>query len=177
MIAGLIITLLILLMVYIGVTRRTKIQQDTLDQFYKDFIKEKNGNFISFKKSLSESELPVVRMTINGKRYGFLLDSGANWNFIDRSLVESLRKEILLPTVGKGKATSATNTIQTEYIMLPLSYNNMKFEERFSVADMKAQFDESTKGTKIKIHGLIGNDFMQKYRWKLDFVKMAAILP
>lgn len=146
-------------------------------KFYMNLIKEKNGEFISFKKSIVKSGLPLIKLTVGGERYGFLLDSGANVNWLDKDCLGNIPKSAYELTSCEGiESYGASGSIEVEDKVCDLnfSYGNTKFKESFKVASLAQGFKVIEEETGYKLCGILGNEFFQEYRWKLDFDRMVV---
>lgn len=118
------------------------------------------------------SKLPTIKITINGTRYPFILDSGANTNVVDKSIVEALGLD---KEAVKYNLEGTSGTVQgTQYkTSMEFSYNNQVFQEEFNTLDMKNIRDQlSSIG--IEAYGMLGAAFFEKHRWSLDFNKMVV---
>lgn len=67
---------------------------------------------------------------------------------------------------GGGTMTPIVSTI--------ITYKGREFKEEFQVADMQKIFSKIKETTGVTIHGMLGNGFMQKYKYILDFDEMVA---
>lgn len=127
---------------------------------------------ISFKESLDLASLPIITFTHNKRKFNFLLDTGANKSIInERELftcdyVKLESTDILMGMDGIER--KVTN------IVLPISYKNKSYEEVFQVTDISNTFDEIKKSTGVTVHGILGSNFFQKYKYILDFDELVA---
>jgi hypothetical protein len=144
--------------------------------FFKHFIKEENNKFISFKELFYKADLPIITVDICGKLFNFILDSGANVNYINKKDIKelSLIKKDLFSSASytnKGSKYVGTegNTIETDSCDLTFNLEHEVFTEPFTIADMERGFSEVTKESDLHLHGILGNKFFQKYKWSLDF--------
>jgi predicted aspartyl protease len=117
--------------------------------------------------------LPI---TIDGKTYSFLFDTGATYTVLDASLKNLLGKpltkreleELLGIRVGQLDADTPTGKIRLPYyrpIDVMLGNMNLKTQHPFMAVDLT--FLGKVGGRKF--HGIIGMAFIRKYIWDLDF--------
>lgn len=145
------------------------------NEFAESAIKERSGQFISFKKNFIQSGLPLIKMTIGGNRYAFLLDSGASHNYLDVAFVEELAKGgISLQFIGSGEVTNSTETSEAEIVELRFSYNNHNYFDTFMITDMSVGFGQIAEDSGIQLVGILGGGFFQREHWKLDFDRMVV---
>ena len=64
--------------------------------------------------------------------------------------------------------------LDTEYIVMEFTYNGVKFDDLMQTVNMGEAFDTIKRESGVTLHGLIGNDFMQRFKYVLDFKDMIA---
>lgn len=131
---------------------------------YKEFQEKK----ISFFESLKLCGLPVITLTSNDVDVNFLLDTGANKSFIDINVVNDLMS---CKIEGKNAYVSGINDSksETELYDIVLSYKNILFENKFHAFDFSKSFGKVDKMYGVKINGIIGSDFLNKYKYVIDY--------
>lgn len=141
-------------------------------EYYLNIIKIREGEEINFSNDLIKSGLPIIKMTIMGVRYNFLLDTGANVNVLDDVFVNTLLEKGINPVYSSGdtifgssKPTECKNKIE-----LSFSYNNKNYTENFIVSeDVKNTFNLIKSEYNIEIVGILGSTFFTKHKMSLDF--------
>ena len=127
---------------------------------------------ISFKEGFDLTELPVVTFYSNNKKLHFLLDTGSNISYINSSLLKDLKVEdmdVKTNTVGvEGK------NMETHHYMIEIGYKEQKFKEEFGAIDLDLVFNAIEKESGIKIHGILGSKFLEKYKYILNFKELTA---
>ena len=137
---------------------------------YKDRLKHHTK--MSFKESLDLTDLPIVTFNIDNKKCNFLLDTGASESVINKSCLENYPYQ---EVKGTGTLTGLDGIKrQTEYVRMSLTYKNHEYSEIFTVTDMDKVFNHIKTETGVTLNGIIGNSFMQKYRYIIDFKELAA---
>jgi hypothetical protein len=141
------------------------------------FLNEKKADRMSFKEALDLTDLPIITFyqvkednSIN--KFNFLLDTGANLNVINKNS---------LPLINY-KDTENTNTVfgmegqeqNVKVVSIDCVYKDKKYIDTFQVIDMSNAFDIIKKESGVTLHGIIGNNFMQKYKYVLDFNEFVA---
>lgn len=134
--------------------------------------KKDKYDYLSFRESLDLTGLPIITFHQDKVKLNFMLDTGSNKNIIDKSIVSKIEN---IPIKGKtsimgfnGQKEVATNT------KIEMSHKNKILESNFQVLDMSVPFGEIKKEFGVTIHGILGNTFMQKYKYILDFDEMVA---
>lgn len=136
------------------------------------YFKRDNKDYMSFRESLALSDLPVITFFQNGVKLNFLFDTGANISIINKSMLGSLAyKETnrISKISGIGGGLSDIPIVDIEF-----EYKNNTFVDGFQVVDMSNTFSAIKKSTGVTVHGMIGNAFMQRYKYILDFDEMIA---
>lgn len=127
---------------------------------------------MSFKEAMDLVDLPIVTFYNNGKKFNFLLDSGATLSVIDSNILSSVEHKKLDNTGDlygmEGKKIKVT------FVRIPLEYKDTKYEEDFQVVDMGAAFKEIKSESGVSLSGILGNQFFKKYQYILDFESLVA---
>lgn len=134
--------------------------------------REKGRTLMSFKESMDLAELPVVTFYQGGKKFNFLLDTGSNLSLISKEAAERLDGEFLKgKTIVSGIGTGETSGVYRAI----LSYRDHYYDIDLNIAShLTATFAEIKAETGVQIHGLIGSQFFQKYKYILDFKELIA---
>lgn len=134
--------------------------------------KRKEQTKISFKEGLDLTELPIVTFNQGDVKLHFLLDTGSNISYIN---------EEVLPSIEATDLNSASNTfgvegngIETRHYSIVIGYRDQSFTEEFGAVNLSTAFKEIEKSSGIKLHGIIGNRFFEKYKYVLDFKELIA---
>lgn len=133
---------------------------------------KKNKRVMSFKEAMDLVELPVVTFYNEGKKFNFLLDTGATLSVIDSNILNNFPHE-------KKENTGVIfgmegNKIDVSYINASLMYRDKIYEEEFQVVDMAAPFNEVKAESGVTLSGILGNSFFKKYQYILDFNSLIA---
>jgi hypothetical protein len=134
--------------------------------------KQKEKTKISFKEGLDLTELPIVTFYQGAKKLHFLLDTGSNISYINKDVLKDIKAESL-------NASSCTfgvegGAIETLHYLIKIGYKDQEFEEEFGAVDLSGAFGAIEKASGIKLHGIIGNRFFEKYKYILDFKELIA---
>jgi hypothetical protein len=128
---------------------------------------------MSFKEAMDLAELPVVTFYQGHRKFNFLLDTGSNYSHICGKAAEYIKgtiSEAKGETSGIGGECSITHVISAA-----LGYNDTQYVINLCVTpSLDDTFTAIKKETGITVHGIIGNSFMQKYKYVLDFDKLIA---
>ena len=134
--------------------------------------KRKEQTKISFKEGLDLTELPIVTFKQGDKKLHFLLDTGSNISYINSEVVKDLEVEDLNAssnTVGVGG-----EDMETKHYNIKIGYKDQEFVEEFGALDLSGAFASIEAESGIKLHGIIGNRFFEKYKYILDFRELIA---
>lgn len=128
-------------------------------------------NTISFKESLESVGLPIITIKQNNFDMHFVVDTGSTFSLINEQVCKYIKfspiskKATIIGIDGVPKIVSS--------IKIRLNLNGNICEEVFQVTDMSASMKDIEEKLCIPIHGILGNSFMQKYKFVLDFNKKA----
>lgn len=134
--------------------------------------KRKEQTKISFKEGLDLTELPIVTFKQGDKKLHFLLDTGSNISYINNEVINDIEVEDLNAssnTVGVGG-----NDMETKHYNIKIGYKDQEFVEEFGALDLSGAFASIEAESGIKLHGIIGNRFFEKYKYILDFRELIA---
>lgn len=134
--------------------------------------KQKDETKISFKEGLDLTELPIVTFYQGSKKLHFLLDTGSNISYINKDVLDSIDAEDL----NESSSTFGVegSGVETHHYMIEIGYKDQKFREEFGAVDLTSAFGAIEKESGIKLHGIIGNRFFEKYKYILDFKDFIA---
>lgn len=122
---------------------------------------------MSFGEALDLTGLPIVTFTQGEHKLNFLLDSGANKSVINSDHLKALRHT---PT---GEMCSVFgmegNSVETYFTTIPFTYKNRSYTEEFQVVDLNSAINQVKSESGVNFIGIIGNSFLQKYKYILDF--------
>ena len=134
---------------------------------------------VSFEEYLSKIKLPVIEFNCNGKELLFILDTGSNGCHINRSVLSELglqtkpieKKEGVVGylATGNGVATPSSEECDAE-----LSLGEYKFNVSLNVEELDAAFDCIFKSDGVRVHGVLGTNFLRANNWTIDFANNIA---
>lgn len=124
-------------------------------------------NTIKFDKSFGELQLPIITFLNNDKEFNFLVDTGANMSIINSYYLQEF-KYISLETTGTifGMEGNVTNT---NFVSVVLQKGKDSFLNCYQAVDISNSFGRIEDSYSVKIHGVIGNDFLVKYGCLIDY--------
>lgn len=114
-----------------------------------------------------ENGFILLPVTIEGKVFNFILDTGAELNLIDPTIVGELNlKKLKRGTISNGK--DAQNKIRRVEID-SISIGGIEFEKTVAMIWDISKFSKYMSCKKID--GFIGNNLMRKSNWQIDYQK------
>lgn len=135
-------------------------------------IEDSKKDYMSFREALALAELPIVTFNQGDVKMNFILDTGANNNIIDERIIGLLQT---VETQRIGRITGIGGKREDiPFKNLTFTYKNKEFNDDFQVINMSHTFDAIKTATGVTAHGIIGNAFMQKNKYVLDFKEMVA---
>lgn len=134
--------------------------------------KQKEKTKISFKEGLDLTELPIVTFYQGNKKLHFLLDTGSNISYINEDVLKDVEAEDL--NASSNTFGVEGSGIETHHYMIEIGYKDQKFKEEFGAVNLSSAFGAIEKESGIKLHGIIGNRFFEKYKYILDFKELIA---
>lgn len=129
-------------------------------------IKKKNSE-ISFREAMDLAELPVITFYNGDRKINFLLDTGSNISYLNKSIVPSL----VVESTGEESNIIGIegNKVNCKICKMIIRRKNQEFEEEFSIADLDKAFRVVKEESGVQMHGILGSRFFEKYKYVLDF--------
>jgi len=128
---------------------------------------------VSFKQGIDLTDLPICTFRQGKKKLNFLLDTGSSQNIIDNRHVEDYRIKEFLNTdeslTGVGGAVHPATAC-----VMDLEYCGATFSAKYLISDVSAPFDMVKKTYGVNLHGILGSNFFQKYKYVIDFSSLIA---
>lgn len=122
---------------------------------------------ISFKESLDLTGLPIATFYNNNQKINLVLDTGCEKSLIDKTFAENL---ILTMSDEQYEVNGIEGVTELcDLCSIDLSYKNNKFKGLFLLKDFCSASRLMNENRGVVIHGLIGNEFFEKYKYVLDF--------
>ena len=143
----------------------------------KDELKKEKTK-ISFKESLDLVELPIITFMNNDKKLNLLIDSGSDISYLCSKVISELNltseeeKVELNIITGIKSVDSICNKVK-----LNLSFKDNNFVEKFIILpELDQQFDNIKKENGVKIDGVLGNSFLSKYKYIIDYKDLSVYM-
>lgn len=133
----------------------------------------KSYDFFSFEDLYKETKTPMLIVSIYGKKYRLLLDTGAHNSCLDMPFLRTIALHNPKAIISRDANYTAADgqVMQAFNIEMEFSIRNIDFKEKFMAMDL-AGVREFSRRENLKVVGVLGNDFFEKYQWKLDFDKL-----
>lgn len=133
--------------------------------------KEKKDSSVVPMEVQLPGNLPIIALSNNDVVFNFLLDSGSNISHICSDYLELLDCK-LLGTYKEGSVQGlGANNIGVTVCAATLNdVLGNSYNVNLSISDnLKAVFDSIERNTGVRVHGLLGTDFLKTYNYVLDF--------
>ena len=131
------------------------------------------NNKMSFQETLYLTDLPIVTFYNNGRKFNFVLDTGANQSIINQNDLDSCAYEKLEETTKLMGLDGNSQQVQT-LVSMNISHKNKEYVEKFQVSDLTPLLTAMKQAHGVSVHGIIGNTFFSRYEFVLDFDDMIA---
>jgi hypothetical protein len=125
---------------------------------------------ISVKKYMP-GDLPVITLTNNGVALNFLIDTGSNISHICPSVTSLIELQYTKSDVNKEIA--GLGALNQGGAVCFAKFKDVLSREYEIELSISKELEETTKyikkNTGVEIHGLLGTDFLQNYKYVIDF--------
>ena len=137
-----------------------------------DYCRQKKRENMSFREAMDLVELPVITFYNKDAKLNFLLDTGSDLSYINKSILPSLKyKEV---NESRNIISVGGNSQTLGCCDMTVTYRNQKFIDRFYISDLDEAFRAIKAETGVQIHGILGSKFFTKYKYILDFETLVA---
>lgn len=134
---------------------------------------------VSFDNYLKSLSLPAIDFECGGKTLTFILDSGSNGSHINRSVLNELgietkaieKKEGVEDYIATGNGVATPSSEKCDMV---LSLGEYKFNVSLNVENLDAAFDYIFKSDGVRVHGILGTNFLRANNWTIDFANNMA---
>ena len=131
-------------------------------------------NPLSFYESMKLCNLPIITMKVGDEDINFLLDTGSMESIMDVRVIELLK----LPYTPHEKTFDmygvTGNTVSVPSVLINLEYKDNIYEGHFMVKDLGDSMDMVKQEYGVRIHGVLGAKFFDRYSYVLDFANLVA---
>lgn len=136
------------------------------------YRRQKKKEVMSFREAMDLVELPIITFYNNDKKLNFLLDTGSDLSYINKSILPSLEYKKI--DESRNIISVGGNTQSLGCCDMTVTYKNKKFIDRFYISDLDEAFGVIKAETGVQIHGILGSKFFTKYKYILDFESLIA---
>lgn len=139
-----------------------------------NYCKQKKRENISFREAMDLVELPIITFYNKDTKLNFLLDTGSDLSYINKSILPSL--EYIEINESRNIISVGGNSQSLGCCNMTVTYKSQKFIDRFYISDLDEAFGAIKAETGVQIHGILGNKFFVKYKYVLDFKDLIAYI-
>jgi len=119
---------------------------------------------------LHQSGLPLIAVNLFNYGANLLIDTGSNMNLIDQQVYEYFKDALPEPTEEVQNIETFYGIVEGNRIDVPFSFENQEYEESFVLSALIAGISQRVyDDSGMEIHGILGNNFLMKHEWVLDF--------
>lgn len=130
-----------------------------------------NMAYIVLNNTVNTLGLPTITLKSEQKPFIFVIDTGSNSSHLDKAAANLLRKvpKDVIPAIP---TSGITGQLSSEGRITPIFTSDIfSFEYPLLITDLSNIIREIKEAGGPEIHGILGTDFLSKYRCHLDFKK------
>lgn len=141
-------------------------------KFFNIFRKKKK-HAISFKSGMDLTNLPIITVRHKDKKLNLLLDTGSTCCILDEKIIKKLDYE-------ETDETGETQTIIDGAVKGKFYNINIQFDSElfytcpFFSMNFVPIASKIKKSSGVTVHGIIGSDFFETFKYIIDFKKLIA---
>lgn len=163
---NIVIVIIIIVCIYLGALTYTivKVSKNVKEE------EQKHNSKVSFFETYKLTGIPIITMHSGKRDVNFMVDTGSNNSFIDSNLLQDI-DAVELPCVGKVCGLGK-KVLETHFYNIKLNLRDkIDFEFEFQAFDFSSTIPEQEV---VKINGILGSDFFDKYKYVIDFKEYIA---
>ena len=134
---------------------------------------------VSFKKGLDGMNLPFMKTEKNGYSVYFLLDTGANKNYIRQDFINIAEINADTITLDEVEEFYGIDNVchQTKTCNFRFNLGEYEYMEKYQVIpDGSALTFPTTDGNSFHVAGILGTPFMMKYKAQMNFATSEILI-
>lgn len=144
-----------------------------LEYQQQQFFNMKQNFSFPISYGLSKTGLPLIPVIVGDYALCFIIDSGATLSLLDSSVADRLgdlanknnKNSIILGIDGKHRELEHSTT-------LSFQIDEYTFTHTFDCESLFEALIKIEIESDIQVHGILGNDFLLKNKWIIDFEKL-----
>lgn len=127
--------------------------------------------YIVLNSTVQTLGVPTVTLNSEQQPFNFVIDTGSNASHIDKLAVEKLRK-VPKDVIPATPTSGISGALHSEGKVTPIfKLGIFSFECPMLITDLSNVINDIKQAGGPEIHGILGMDFLSKYRCHLDFKK------
>lgn len=133
-----------------------------------------NRSYIVPFQDYDKTDIPYITLEIQGMSCNFLVDTGCGVSIILKSVLSQIEYAESARKVQLEALTS--DSLHAGMVTIPISVNGKQIEEDFVIYD-KEDIANFQAHYNITIHGILGNEFLDKTGCQIDYKNHIVIIP
>ena len=158
------------------VKNRIILDFDNGEMYQKEACKVAANNltFVPMKVGIKGFLIPTISLSCNNHELTFIVDTGATSNMITHTIYDMSKKiKDIEPYIMKGLVSSYLAKEYELEFQIKMSYAGRLIKHVFLDVFTFIEYGSAISKTSVlnAVHGLIGNDFIHKNKWIIDFAE------
>ena len=133
-----------------------------------------NKSFILPFQNYDVTDIPYITLEIQGFLLNFLVDTGCGVSIILKDVLENIDYSESSRKVQLEALTS--DSLHADMVTIPITVNSKHIVEDFVVYD-KQDIANFSVHYGITIHGILGNEFLDKTGCQIDYKNHIVVIP
>ena len=128
----------------------------------------------SFRQGFTSPNVPLVTVHQGDKELIFLLDTGSEYNVIDKNALDFIEHKIIEDKNMPVTMSGVGGKVEVSACSIAFRCGDEDYEENFSINDLSEALKMLKAETGVIMHGIIGSRFMMEHNIVLDYHKLIA---
>lgn len=148
--------------------------KEFLNRIFKKSKKKDENSItkVSFKQGFKKAGIPIVTLYQGKKKFNFLLDTGSMCNIIDSSILPNIQHKKTEHTCNISGLDG--NGSRDDMVEITMNFNGTDYTYFYFAHDLKNAVNIAKEEYGITLHGSLGSEFFNEFKYVLDFDKLIA---
>lgn len=143
-----------------------------IKKFFNKLLNTNPKNAIAFDQSMNLVGMPIVTLSQGDKRFNFILDTGSTICVVNKEDLKHINHRLVNTKYDHHGIEGQPH--ECPACKITLSYKDKDYDFEYVISDMRKAFSSIKEKTGVTLHGLLGSNFFEKYRYTIDFNELIA---
>lgn len=120
-----------------------------------------------FQEIRKKPDIPYITIDIQGVKLNMIVDTGCGISIISENALSGLEHQPSARLISLSAMTS--DSLESRVVSIPINVNGRTINEDFAIYDKGSDIAGFGAMYGIEMHGILGNEFLEKVKGKIDY--------